>query len=136
MSKITKDMKSELERDLRNVVQDVTTRTSMEAKHSAPMDKRVGHGGGIKSSIYKLIRGLTGEVWVGAHYAPYVDFGTGSQIQIPSDWKDVAIQFKGAGIREVNNKPQPFFYPSVDRHREKFKKASEKALDKVMGRIR
>lgn len=136
MSKITKDMKSEIERDLREIVEAATTQTAMQAKQFAPMDKRVGHGAGIKSSIYKLIRGLTGEVWVGAHYAPYVDFGTGNKVQVPSDWRDVAIRFRGAGIREVNNKSQPFFYPAVDRYKDRFNKACEKTLNKVIGKTR
>ena len=131
LPKITRAMKAELEKQLRNNVSVATTQSSRQAKANV----KVVHSG-IKSSILKLVKGLTGEVWVRAEYAPYVDFGTGSEIQIPSDWKDVAIEFKGAGIREVNNKAQPYFYPAVDRQKHIFEKANEKALERVMNKRR
>lgn len=46
-------------------------------------------------------------------YAPYVEFGTGSMVIVPTDLKSYAMQFKGAGIRKVNNRAQPFFFPAV-----------------------
>jgi hypothetical protein len=50
---------------------------------------------------------------VNVNYAPYVEFGTGTRVVVPDDVKDYAIQFKGAGLRKVNNRAQPYFFPAV-----------------------
>jgi HK97 gp10 family phage protein len=45
-------------------------------------------------------------------YSAYMEFGTGGKVQIPSELKEVAAQFKGKGIKEINLQPQPFLYPA------------------------
>jgi HK97 gp10 family phage protein len=80
------------------------------AKQNAPVDK-----GTLKQSIKSERKGKTVEVIAGAHYAPYVEFGTGGmvklddmlQLGIPPSY---AAQFKGRGIKEVNLPARPFFY--------------------------
>lgn len=52
------------------------------------------------------------------NYAPYVEFGTGRMVKIGADVSDYAMQFKGQGKREVNNRAQPYFFPSVRLARE------------------
>ena len=83
------------------------------AKQNAPVDK-----GTLKQSIRSERKGKTVEVIAGAHYAPYVEFGTGGmvklddmvQLGIPPSY---AAQFKGKGIKEVNLPARPFFYNAV-----------------------
>ena len=65
--------------------------------------------------------GMSAEVWAGGsgkgvnvHYAPYVEFGTGDHVSVPKELMDYAIQFKGRGIRKVNNKARPYFFPAVN----------------------
>ena len=80
------------------------------AKQNAPVDKWT-----LKQSIKSERKGKTVEVIAGAHYAPYVEFGTGGmvklddmlQLGIPPSY---AAQFKGRGIKEVNLPARPFFY--------------------------
>lgn len=43
-------------------------------------------------------------------YAPYIEFGTGGLVTIPPGLEDIAGQFKGAGIRKINRRAQPFFF--------------------------
>ena len=43
-------------------------------------------------------------------YAPYIEFGTGGKVSVPAELTDIALQFKGAGIRRVNMRAQPFFF--------------------------
>lgn len=82
------------------------------AKQSAPVDS-----GTLKQSIKAERKGKTVEVIAGAHYAPYVEFGTGGSVDlddmlklgIPSSY---AAQFKGKGIRDVNLPARPFFFSS------------------------
>ncbi len=83
------------------------------AKQNAPVDK-----GTLKQSIKSESKGKTVEVIAGAHYAPYVEFGTGGmvdlddmlQLGIPASY---AAQFKGKGIKEVNLPARPFFFSSA-----------------------
>lgn len=85
---------------------------SRMAKQSAPVDS-----GTLKQSIKAERKGKTVEVIAGAHYAPYVEFGTGGsvdlddmlQLGIPASY---AAQFKGKGIRDVNLPARPFFFSS------------------------
>lgn len=64
--------------------------------------------------------GMSAEVWAGGagkgvnvKYAPYVEFGTGNKVYVPKELIDYAIQFKGRGVRKVNNSHQPYFFPAV-----------------------
>lgn len=53
---------------------------------------------------------------VNVRYAPYKEFGTGTKVQIPTNPEglhEYAIQFKGKGIRKVNIKAHPYFFPAV-----------------------
>jgi len=85
---------------------------SRMAKQTAPVDS-----GSLKQSIKAERKGKTVEVIAGAHYAPYVEFGTGGsvdlndmlQLGIPASY---AAQFKGKGIRDVNLPARPFFFSS------------------------
>ena len=86
---------------------------SRMAKQSAPVDS-----GTLKQSIKAERKGKTVEVIAGAHYAPYVEFGTGGsvdlddmlQLGIPASY---AAQFKGKGIKDVNLPARPFFFSSA-----------------------
>jgi hypothetical protein len=45
-------------------------------------------------------------------YSPYVEFGTGALVSVPPDLSSYAIQFKGAGIRQVNLISRPYLFPA------------------------
>jgi hypothetical protein len=47
-----------------------------------------------------------------APYAAYVEFGTGSGVNIPRGFSDMAAPFKGKGIRRRDYGPKPYFIPS------------------------
>ena len=63
-----------------------------------------------------------------APYSAYVEFGTGGRVSVPKELKDVAIQFIGAGIKEVNLKPRPFLYPALLQGRIDYIKALKQDL--------
>jgi len=59
------------------------------------------------------------------HYAPYVEFGTGTYVFYGQTGElEEAMTpphlFKGKGIREVNLYPQPYLYPAFVRGRAKY----------------
>ena len=58
-----------------------------------------------------------------APYAPYVEFGTGEGAAkyvptLPQSLQDIAITFKGKGIREVNLPARPYLYPALVKGRQ------------------
>ena len=63
-----------------------------------------------------------------AHYAPYIEFGTGGLVDVPAGLEDYAIQFKGAGIKQVNLTPRPYLFPA-------FKKATVEMLDNIKKKL-
>lgn len=69
-------------------------------------------------------------VGTNVNYAPFVEFGTGALVDIPQGLEDYAIQFKGAGIKEVNLPARPYLFNSG---REKFRELIEK-LKKDFGK--
>ncbi len=47
-----------------------------------------------------------------AFYSPYVEFGTGEKVDVPSELKSFAIQFKGEK-KIIGQDAQPFLYPAA-----------------------
>jgi HK97 gp10 family phage protein len=74
--------------------------------------------GTLRNTISAQRSGKTLNVIAAAHYAPYVEFGTGGRVDlddmlrlgIPASY---AAQFKGKGIRDVNLPARPFFFSSA-----------------------
>lgn len=66
-----------------------------------------------------------------AKYAPYIEFGTGGSVQVPSELKDLAIRFKGKGIRRINLPARPFLYPAFVRGRGQYIKDLKSLLKSV-----
>lgn len=84
-----------------------------EAKNRVPVDT-----GRLKNSISAAKKGEFSYTLVAqAKYAPYIEFGTGNLYVSTGDavWDDLAIQFKGKGIKQVNLPPRPYLRPSVQR---------------------
>ena len=97
------------------------------AKTLAPKDM-----GKLAQSIYEAkISEADYKVVVGADYGAYVEFGTGKKVQVPTELKEIAIQFKGAGIKQINLQPQPFLYPAFVKGRKEYKKDLKKILKKL-----
>lgn len=70
-----------------------------------------------------------------AHYSPYVEFGTGRNVDldqltrlgIPESY---ASQFKGKGIKNVNLPARPFFFPAVRKALKETMNDIEKKINK------
>lgn len=69
-------------------------------------------------------------VGAGSSYAPYVEFGTGGEVEVPKGLEDFAIRYKGKGIRKVNMRPQPFFFQPAFEEWNKFKRKLKEMLKK------
>jgi HK97 gp10 family phage protein len=64
-----------------------------------------------------------------APYAAYVEFGTGSGVNIPRGFSDMAAPFKGKGIRIRNYPAKPFFIPSYLEGIQQYPKTLLKVLE-------
>ena len=92
-----------LKAEIAATVEDITD----DARVRVPVDM-----GFLEGSITSTSKDLTGEVKVGMHYAPYVEFGTGGLVDVPSGISIFALKFKGNGIKQVNLAPRPFLFPA------------------------
>ena len=119
-------MQADYEKEIKEAVLVATRQTSYGAKQNAPVDK-----GGLKASIRPYNKGMTGEVVVGASYGPYQEYGTGTKVHVPSELSDYAMQFKGAGIRQVNLRPQPFLYPAFFINRDRFISDMDRRINRI-----
>lgn len=64
--------------------------TETEAVQAAPSDTSF-----LRGSAYKEVNGLEGVVGFKQQYAAFVEFGTGTLVNAPSEWQDYALEFKG-----------------------------------------
>lgn len=80
----------------------------IKAQNRVPVDT-----GFLKNSGYEVKGQLSSEVGFNVHYSPYVEFGTGGMVDVPAGLEDYAIQFKGAGIKQVNLPARPFLFNSA-----------------------
>jgi len=72
---------------------------------------------------------LTFSVEAKAKYSAYIEFGTGGQVSIPAGYEDLAMMFKGRGLRTINIRPQPFLIPSYENEKPKLIQRLKKLLN-------
>jgi HK97 gp10 family phage protein len=102
-----------------------------DAKRLAPVNKAANIiGGSLKQQItYKPSNGgLGARIFANAPYSAYVEFGTGGLVNVPSELKELAILFKGKGVKQINIRPQPFLYPAFTLNRQKYIASLQKKL--------
>ena len=102
-----KKYKEEFVEILTETVQNIET----DATSMAPVDLGI-----LRSSINGEVDGLNGVVGSTVRYSPYIEFGTGGLVDVPTGLEDYAIKFKGAGIKQVNLFPRPFLIPAFKKH--------------------
>ena len=119
-------MQADYEKEITEAVLVATRQTSYGAKQNAPVDTSR-----LKNSIRPFNKGMTGEIVVGASYGPYQEYGTGTKVRVPSELSAYAMQFKGAGVRQVNLRPQPYLYPAFFLNRDRFMKDMDRRIDKI-----
>ena len=127
-----KDLEDKVSDYVRAEVEDAMLSIESEAASNVAVNT-----GSLKNSIQskpiKVSKNeITGGVEVGANYAAYVEFGTGTKVKVPSELSDFAAEFKGDGIKEINLPARPFFYPEVFKQRKELPKNIERTLKKLL----
>ena len=129
--KYLKDLEDEVSDYVRAEIED----SILAIESQAASDVRVDTGNlknSIQSTPIKVSKNeISGGVEVGAEYAPYVEFGTGTRVKVPSELSEFASQYKGNGIKAVNLPARPFFYPAVWKQRQELPKNIERTLKKL-----
>ena len=106
-----------------------------QALRDAPAD--MGGGGGIRGSAYKDQRGLDGEVGFKNEYAPYVEFGTGTEVSkgfakeygvAPEGLPEYAMEFFVNGKGRLP--ARPFLFPAWFKEQREFMKRIKEAMDR------
>jgi hypothetical protein len=88
------------------------------AKLRVPTDKSV-----LKPSIQKDVtitqnnRVVSASVFTDVKYAPFVEFGTGSLVEVPAEQQEYASQFKGKTGRVRNYRARPYLFPAFEQER-------------------
>jgi HK97 gp10 family phage protein len=123
---------NDLESDVADFVRAEVEDSMLAIETEAASNVRVDTGAlkqSIQSTPIKVTKDqVTGGVEVGAFYAPYIEFGTGGGVVVPTELKTFAIQFKGTTGRKRNFDADPFFYPAVFKQRRELPKRIEKTL--------
>ena len=116
-----KDIEAVTEQVARNIEKDAKSRVvanfgklgqSIQFVKETPLEWRIEAGGVL------------------APYAPFVEFGTGGLVEVPNELKEMAIKFKGKGVKQINLPARPFLYPALLRGRNEYLDKLKKVLDK------
>ena len=99
------DIAKEVEAELGASVEDARK----QAVTACPYDT-----GLLRASIsgYK-VADLSYELVAQKDYAAYVEFGTGTLVDVPRGLEQYALQFKGKGKKQVNLPARPYLFPAV-----------------------
>ena len=117
-----KDTEEIVKEELQVTIDDIYN----EALQRAPAD--MGGGVGIRGSAFKQVNGLDGEVGFRNRYAAYVEFGTGTKVQIPKGLEDYAMEFYVNGKGRLP--ARPFLFPAWFRESAEFLKRIREAMEK------
>jgi hypothetical protein len=116
-----KGQSDELRQECKVVIADITHEFVTNAKHKVNVYKKQSGKGGPTGRLMSAIRpkfskdGLSAQIVADTDYAAYQEFGTGDLVEIEPGFEDVAIEFKGKGIRKVNVPPKSYFFSNFER---------------------
>ena len=133
LSDVFKDLNKldiKIQAEVRNEMNASALTILSSAKRSAPVDLNF-----LRNSIYlkeeSKKKQIIFTVGAKAKYAPYIEFGTGTEVTIPVGYEELAKVFKGKNKAKVNIRPQPFLIPSFEVEKPKLIERIKKLLKNV-----
>lgn len=115
--KAMQDLKGFDKKGLSDEIKKSIMKMDMQAKRHVTIAEK--NGGNLKRSIAYGARGKVAFLEATAHYAPYVEFGTGGSFS-PAELEelgissDYAAQFKGRSQDRVHLPARPFLFKAVN----------------------
>lgn len=120
----------EAEKDVENITRIAADEIEADAKRMAPVDS-----GKLRQQIAsEEVTPLSYKIVSHAPYSAYMEFGTGRLVSVPKGLEELASQFKGKGIREVNISPQPFMWPAFLQGRRRYFKDLKTGLERLINK--
>ena len=119
-------VKSDITREIERTTSASLLRIQSDAKRKAPVDT-----GRLRAAIHHRQSGTDGEVSTNVKYAPYIEFGTGTLVSVPDELKELANEFRGRGLRQVNLPARPFLYPALVKERPNYIRNLKSVLGKA-----
>jgi len=124
-----KNYSEKVNTDINNSVKAAALNVESRAKMDCPVDM-----GTLRASIntrpIKDDEGYGWEVFTLLEYAPYVEFGTGTRVSIPTGYEEYARQFKGQKSI-VGMNAQPYLIPNFEME----KMALIENIKKIIGNV-
>ena len=118
------------------VVAEVTKINALEIEAKAKRNAPVGLTGKLQQNIAaEPFDKDTYMITAYEKYAPFIEFGTGKFVSVPSELTSLALKFIGKGIRNVNISPQPFLYPAFKGQSKDYIKDLNKALERLTNKF-
>lgn len=116
-----------IDNNIEQITEGVSSEIALNARAYAPKDL-----GALQQSIISFkTKDNTYAVEVGVKYGAYMEFGTGGKVQVPDELREVAIRFKGKGVKQVNIRPQPYLYPAFVKGRRQYLEDLEDLLKQL-----
>jgi HK97 gp10 family phage protein len=126
--KVTKGIRQETERFAVQTTHDAK-QNLQSSVYSKGMASATDLTGQLKTMIQFDVNSKGATILVPVSYAPYVEFGTGTKVNVPKGLENYASQFKGKGIKQVNLPARPFFFPAVEKNSKIFFERVKKLLE-------
>ena len=98
--------------DIEKGVKVAVTTTALESANIATKLAPIQFGKLRQSIGVEKVDDVTQSVVANMFYAPYVEFGTGGNVDVDEEWREIAQAFKGKGVKNINLKPRPFMRPA------------------------
>ena len=131
MDKLYKKFQS-LDKTAKQDVKNEFNASALKIEQSAKRVVVVDNGF-LRNSIYLKEMGTNDKfvftVGAKAKYAPYVEFGTGGLVSVPAGYDQLALMFKGKGIRKINLRARPFLIPAFEQEKPKLIERLKKLLN-------
>jgi HK97 gp10 family phage protein len=99
-----------------NAMVDAANDTTKEAQDRVPVQTRRLRNSIM--SVFNKSRQVT-RSGTNVEYSPYVEFGTGTLVNVPAGLESYAMQFKGKGVKKVNLPARPFLFPAFFKNKKK-----------------
>lgn len=126
LGKYDKEKKTAIEREIKSSAVNMRTRALLNARRYPIYDQ----GGINQNFFFEKNKVMTYSVGNNMRYAPYIEFGTGTTVDVPEELSEYAMQFKGNGVKQINIPARPFLWPAA---KEVFNKM-EKNILKIIGK--
>ena len=132
LSKLGKDIEKKVELTTRSNAQEIAVdaRKNARAKGVWDLGDLVGN-----ISYEKDKNTFNYKIFAREKYSAFLEFGTGGMVKVPNELKELAIQFKGKGVKEINLQPRPYLYPAFVKGREKYLEDLKALLDSSTKKI-